>query len=140
MHILPKTLLTQTTQLILNQNVEIHIQNKIKTVLISPFFSDLAAYFLSPVPKLQPKTPKRIKKNKTVSLHQNPKLFKSDDIGKQITDPQLSKSIKVDEPHFPHLPRLSHLIILLESFTERTFKANPLLHRLLLQIPSLQYI
>jgi hypothetical protein len=62
MHILPETLLTQTTQLILNQNVEIHIQNKIKTVLISPFFSDLAAYFLSPVPKLQPKTPKRIKK------------------------------------------------------------------------------
>jgi hypothetical protein len=35
---------------------------KKKTVLISPFFSDLAAYFLSPVPKLQPKTPKRIKK------------------------------------------------------------------------------
>jgi hypothetical protein len=62
MHILPETLLTQTTQLILNQNVEIHIQNKIKTVLISPFFSDLAAYFLSPVPKLQRKTPKRIKK------------------------------------------------------------------------------
>jgi hypothetical protein len=62
MHILPKTLLTQTTQLILNQNVEIHIQNNKKKVLISPFFSDLAAYFLSPVPKLQPKTPKRIKK------------------------------------------------------------------------------
>lgn len=43
-------------------------------------------------------------------------------------------SIKVDQPHLPHLPLLlitrpeSHLILLLESLTEHTFKTNPFMH------------
>ena len=65
MHILPKTLLTQTTQLILNQNVEIHIQNnKKKNSLNFTFFLWSCCIFFVSSSKTSTKNPKKNKKIK----------------------------------------------------------------------------